>query len=384
MDFRLSEEQEFIRDTVRRFIARKCPREAARELDERGAFPAELLRQLAETGFCGLNNPEEYGGAGRGLLGSVVVVEELATICPPLAGAFSRVALWGGKVLSEWGSEEQQRAFLPGIAGGSLLFTGAVAESSPDGGATGAGASAVRLGDEFILNGEIAHVPLAREAHFVLTPARVELGADPNAVTSMLVVDAASPGIRLTETPKIGFRGAGLWRMAFEAVRVPASGVLGGVASLGRGREQCQSLLAIEQVETAAIGLGIAQGAFDYAARYAKERVQFGQAIVRFEAIQQMLVGMAVEVRATRHLLYEACWRADGGEAFGLEAATAKLYAVDTARKVALQGLHVLGGYGFMMEYDAQRYVRDSLALLAGSEPMEALKSSVGGLMGLG
>ena len=128
----------------------------------------------------------------------------------------------------------------------------------------------------------------------------------------------------------------------------------------------------------------MAQGAYDYAAHYARERVQFGRPIAQFEAIQHMLVDIAMEIQASRLLLYRAGWLADQGQPFTLEAAMANARAVELARKASLQGLHILGGYGFMMEYDAQRYVRDALALLAGSEPVERLKNEVGVMLGFG
>ncbi len=358
MDFRLTDEQEFTRDTLRKFIARECPRDMARALDEQASFPVNLLRKLAGTGFCGLNNPEEYGGGGRNLLGSVLVVEELAAIYPALAGAFSRIALCGGKIISELGNPDQKREWLPGIADGSLLFTSAIDDDTTE-------ATAVREGEAFILNGAKAHVPLARHASHILTLAG----------TSLFVVEAASPGIQIEEIEQVGYRGANPGRVTFENVRISADHSLGN---------QYRYLQAVEQIEAAALGLGIAQGAYDYAAKYARERVQFGQPISQFEAIQHMLVDMAIEIRSARLLLYQACWLADQGQPFALEAAMAKARAVELARNASLRGLHILGGYGFMMEYDAQRYVRDALALLAGSEPVEMLKNQVGELLGLG
>lgn len=356
MDFRLTDEQEFIRDTIRKFIVRECTREAARAIDEEAAFPADLLRKLAATGFCGLNNPEAYGGGDRNLLGAAIVIEELAAVSPPLAGAFSRIALCGGKIISELGSDAQKQKWLPGIADGSLLFTSAMDDDSEE-------ATAVREGGAFRLNGSKTHVPLGKHATHILTLAG----------TSLFVVEAASPGIQIEEIEQIGYRGASPCRVAFESVRVPVAHVLG---------EQPRYLQAVEQIEAAALGVGLAQGAYDYAANYARERVQFGQPIAQFEAIQHMLVEVAMELRSARWLLYHACWLADQQQPFALEAAMAKARAVELARTASLRGLHILGGYGFMMEYDAQRYVRDALALL--SEPVETLKSEVGALLGLG
>lgn len=380
MDFALTEEQEFIQDTVRRFLARECPRDVARDLDEKRLFPEELLNRLAVTGLCALCNPEAYGGGGRNLLGAALVVEELSALCPALAGAFARVVLGGGWAISELGSEEQKSEWLPKIAQGALLFTCAAAESAVDGDPDEVQTMAAREGDLFRLNGAKVFAPLAHHADFILTLARTA----PERTLSFFVVGAKAPGVRITEVEQIGLRGASACRVDFEDVRVSADDVLGGASPQNQARQQYRAIRAAEHVETAALALGIAQGAFAYAAGYAGERVQFGQPIDRFEAIQHMLVDMAIEVEASRLLLYRACGLADQGKPFEAAAAIAEAHAVGFARKAALQGLHILGGYGFTMEYDAQRYVRDSLALLSGSEPVEVLKSAVGEMLGIG
>lgn len=279
MDFRLSEEQEFIRDTASEFVARKCPRDVAREVDERCAFPAELLRDLAQTGFLALNSPDEFGGGGPNLLGTAVVTEELARMSPTLAGAYPRVALWGGKVIADLGSREQQERYLPGLAEGAVRFT--CAGLDPIVGGAGSGTRATRNEDTYVLSGEDAHVPLARLANVIIVPAAFGGTSD----TVVLLVDTAAAGIRITETESTGFRGLGTARVAHEGTRVPVANVLGGPEDVGHGSEQRQALVSIEQIEAAALGLGMAQGAYDYAVAYAKERVQFGQPIVRFEVI---------------------------------------------------------------------------------------------------
>jgi butyryl-CoA dehydrogenase len=375
MDFRLTDEQESIRETIRKFLAKECPREMARELDARAAFPHELLRLIAGLGFCGLNVPEEFGGAGAHLLSSILVVEELATVAPTLAGAFSCIALRGGRLIAEWGSENQKRKYLPGIARGEILFTYAVepANEAPE---DGVAVTAVERDRTFSLNGECKFVALADEADFILTMAHTSQGI------SCFIVPSDRPGVGRVEIKKVGGRGAALCRLRLEDVAVSPEDVLGGAAWLNRGVEQRVYVNALEDVEAAALSLGIARGAFEYAANYAKERVQFGHAIVSFEAIQNMLVDIAVEMRASRLLLYQACWLSDEGSPWAPEAAVAKAHAIQFARQAAFQCLHILGGYGYMMEYDAQRYVRDSLSLLEGSESSEALKNRVSALLG--
>jgi alkylation response protein AidB-like acyl-CoA dehydrogenase len=375
MDFRLTDEQGSIREAIRKFLVQECPRETARELDERAAFPRELIRQIAGLGFCGLNVPEEFGGAGRNLLSSIVVVEELATMAPALAGAFSRIALLGGSAIAEWGSEDQKRKYLPGIASGEILFTFALEPEEnalPD----ARQVTAVEEEGTFRLNGVSKFVALADEAEFILTQAHLSRDI------SLFIIPAQRAGVGVDEIERIGSRGARLGRVRFEDVAASQEDVLGGAACLNRGVEQRSCVHALGDIEAAALSLGIARGAYDYAVQYAQERIQFGRAIASFEPIQHMLVDIAVGVRASRLLLYQACWLSDEGSPWALEAAVAKAYAVQVARQAAFQCLHILGGYGYMMEYDAQRYVRDALSLLEGSESSEVLKNQVGALLG--
>jgi alkylation response protein AidB-like acyl-CoA dehydrogenase len=377
MDFSLTAEQGAIRDTIRRFVARECPRDAARALDAQAASPAGLLRRLAETGFCGLNCPEAYGGGGRNLLASAMVVEELATMAPVLAGAYASVAVLGGASLAELGSADQQQQWLPALCAGQLLFTIALHESPVATAGLEVEMAAVRDAGSFVLDGVKCAVPFASQAQLLLALARTAGGL------AFFLVPIPTPGVSVAEVPQIGFRGGGTARVTFAGARLAAAQVLGGPECASRGAEQWAWIGGLEQIASAALALGVARGAYDYAAQYAGVRVQFGQPIVRFEAIQHLLVDLAIEIEAVRLLLYQACWRADTGQPFRLAAAMARARAVPLARRAALQGLHILGGYGFMLEYDAQRYVRDSLALLGGSEPVEVLRNEIGALLGL-
>ncbi len=348
MDWTLTDEQLAIQETIRDFVAKECPREVARELDTRGEFPRALLNRIAALGFCGLTTPEEFGGGGEDLLGAAIVVEELGAVAPTLAGAFASVALRGGRVLAQLGTDEQKNRLLPAIARGELLFTFADDDLTVEG---------------ETLRGDCQYVALASLADYAI--ARAGQGC--------FLVDLQSAGVRRRPGQRLGFRGAEVGRVSFD-----------GVAAEILGRTQAWStVVALRQIETSALCLGIAQGAYDYAAQYARERVQFGQPIVAFEAIQHMLVDIAIDVRATRLLLYQACALADQKMPHALPAAMAQARAVDLARRAALQALHILGGYGYMMEYDAQRYVRDALTLLEGSESVEIGKTEIASLLGL-
>jgi alkylation response protein AidB-like acyl-CoA dehydrogenase len=196
-------------------------------------------------------------------------------------------------------------------------------------------------------------------------------------------VDLKTPGISKSVIEKVGVRGMSLCQVDFRDVVVPGEDVLDGSARLNSGWDQLVTVMESEHLETAACGLGIAQGVYDYAANYAKERVQFGKPIVKFEAVLHMLVDMAVSIHISRLLAYRAGWLADRGKSCLLEAVMARAHAAETARRAGMQSMQVLGGYGYTMEYDVQRYVRDSLVLLGGGRPVEVLKNSMGALLDL-
>lgn len=368
MDFQFTDEQRALQETIRDFMARECPRELARELDTREELPVDLLERIAALGFCGLTTAEEFGGAGENLLGATIAIEEIAVLSPALAGAFAGIVLRGGRAISKLGTTEQKEKYLPEIAQGKLLFT--VAAGNKD------EVDFAAAGEDFVLNGSAAFVPLADHANYILTLARGKNGA------AFFVVDGKAGTVRGRRIAKLGLRGAQLCQVSFENVRVSRADLLGGDEGLNRGNEQLKIVSALQHIETAAICLGIAQGAYDYAANYARERVQFGKTLAEFEAIQHMLVDIAIDSRASRLLLYQACAFGET-KSHSLDAAIAHLHAVEGARRAALQCLHILGGYGYMLEYDAQRYVRDALALLEGSESVTILKNSIGELLEL-
>jgi alkylation response protein AidB-like acyl-CoA dehydrogenase len=384
VDFGLTEEQRLIRETVREFMAGECPREQARELDERGIFPEELLQKLAELGFCALTVPEEFDGAGPNLLGAAIVVEEVARICPTLASAFACTTFRGGQVLSHLGSSAQKESLLPQLAAGTLLLSYALSEPSSSTPCEEAGTFAVVEGDVFVLTGTKSFVKLAERADHLLTLARTGGAAEDKTSLSIFLVPARDPAVQSQAIESLGYRGARPSNVAFEGARLAGDRVLGGFDQLHQGAEQVPVLMALDQLAVGAEGVGLAQGAYAYAEEYAGDRVQFGRPIGEFEAIQHKFVEMAIAIRSTRLLLYEACWRADVGASFRLEAAMAAVRATSLARRVALEAVHILGGQGYMLETDAQRYVRDSLVLFSGGEGDGWLKSSAGALLGVG
>ncbi|HEY9151936.1 MAG TPA: acyl-CoA dehydrogenase family protein [Anaerolineales bacterium] len=372
MDFALSTDQVFIKDTLHRFLQRECPREKAHELDEQGTFPGELLARIAEIGFCGLNVPEAFDGSGQDLVGTAIGIEEIAAASPVLAMLFASVSLCGGRVISRFGSPAQQQEYLPQISRGKLKFSfGFEDELARDG-------MQVSLnGESYILSGRASCVPFTNPAlaDYLFVQARNH--EDQNNI-SLFIVPLDVSGLQIQAMPTVGMRGIGFGEIIFDQVQLNAEQVLGGPQCFGQATNQLEYLAALDQICGAAIGLGVAQGAYEYALDYARERSQFGQTLLQFEAVENMLVDEAVNLQSTRWLLYHACWLADQDKSFALEAAMARLQAGNLARQAGLQSVHILGGYGYMAEYDAQRSMRDALAIFPGGESSELLKTKIG------
>lgn len=381
MDFNLNTDQLFIKDTIRRFMQRECPREKAHEMDEKGIFPADLLEKIARSGFCGLSVPEDYEGgalasgedpeAGQGLLSAALIVEEIATLSPTLAGLYGSIAFFGGHLVSRFGSTTQCKRLLPAITRGELVISLGLQDDLVQD-------RLIYQIEEgaFSLNGCLPYVPLVQYAGFLL--AQTQSHSDPSRAL-IFFIPTNHPGVRIEALDTVGQHGAGAGRVCFSQVKVSAEQILGGPPDFSKdGTNNLEYIQAVSHLVCAALGLGLSQGAFAYTAQYASERAQFGQPILRFEAIQEMLVSQALGLQAARWLVYHACWLADQGEPFALEAALACLQVENLARQAGMQSVQILGGYGYTVEYDAQRYLRDALHLPFAGESVELLKNRIG------
>jgi alkylation response protein AidB-like acyl-CoA dehydrogenase len=373
MDFRLSEEHIFLQSTIRTFVSRECPRESINLQDEDNAFPVELLAKLGSMGLCALNLPEVYGGGGQDLLGTSLVIEEIAAMSPVLAGLFANTVLYGGQVIAAMGTSEQHERWLPQIGEGKLVFGCHPMSAS--------GIEAYQDQAGYILNGTTPLISLLEHADFLIVSAGLDVGDDRQ--IACFVVPANADGVHLRRSDMVGWRGAGSGTIYLEDVHVGVENILGGPGGSNQGETQVEAIKAIQHLAEAAIKVGLAQGAIDYTANYASERAQFGRPIVSFEAIEHMLVDLTVDLHSTRWLLRHACWKADQDLPYAFEAASACLQALNLSRQAGLKSVHILGGYGYMAEYDAERYFRDSLVLYSVNEGSVLLKSEIGRLAGL-
>ena len=356
MDFELTDEQQLTREAVREFAEAEVAPIAA-ELDRDHRFPSELLPTLADMNLMGMPYPEKEGGAGADYVSYVIAIEELSRACASTAVIMAAHTTLGTWPIFKFGTEAQKERYLRDMASGRRL--GAFALTEPAAGTdAGAGtATAVLKGDEYVLNGSkifITNAPFA-EIYIVFAktdPARGTRGM------SGFIVEKDTPGVSVGEAEhKLGIRGSSTPPLYFADCRIPKDALLGGE---GNGFKVAMQTLDGGRICIAAQALGIAQAALDASVAYAKERVQFGKPIAALQAIQWMIADMATEVDAARLLAYRAASCVDNGRPYSTEGAMAKLFASETATRVAGKAIQIHGGYGYTESYPVERNWRDA------------------------
>lgn len=356
MQFGLTEDQLLIKETVRELAqAEFAPRAA--EVDKNHRFPRENWDLLAQSDLCGLPFPEEYGGAGMDHVSYSVVVEELGSACATTSVLYSAHVSLCATPIYLFGTEEQKQRFLPPMCQGKKM--GAFALSEPDSGSDSAAAKcmAVRKGDQFILNGSKNWITNGVEADYYLVIAQTDQTLKHKGLVA-LIVEKGSSGFTFGKLEdKLGIKGSSTCQINFEDTPVPVENMLGAV---GDGFKISMATLDGGRIGIASQAVGIAQGAWDHAFRYSKERVAFNKTINQFQAIQFMFADMQTEIDAARLLTYHACVAQDRGEKFTKLAAQAKLYASEVAMRSTVKCVQIFGGYGFVTDYPVERYMRDA------------------------
>ncbi|HLJ03987.1 MAG TPA: acyl-CoA dehydrogenase family protein [Solirubrobacteraceae bacterium] len=355
--YTLPQEYRDFRDAIAQ-IARERIAPRAAEIDERAEYPHDLRRLLAEQDVLGLPFDTEHGGTGTGTLMLNLAIEEIAKACASTA-LILMIQDLGTLPIRLFGSEELKARFLPRCASGE--WSPAFALSEPDAGSDPGGmrTRAVRDGDDWVIDGTKNWITNLGIADFYVVFAVTDPSAGHSRGVTAFVVEADRPGFSVGKLEhKLGIRGSPTGQPIFDGVRVPAENVVGEV---NRGFQVAMATLDRSRLGAAAQALGIAQGATDYAAAYARERRQFGQPINAFQGIQFKLADMETQCAAGRELLYQACARVDRGEAdIGKYTAMAKLFCSDTAMRVTVEAVQVLGGYGYVKDYPVERMMRDA------------------------
>jgi alkylation response protein AidB-like acyl-CoA dehydrogenase len=364
MHYDLPEHVGMLRDTLRRFVEAEMPRSAAARWDRENDFPRDVFAKLAELGVFGLTIPEAYGGSGRDILATMVVIEELSRRSLAVSVPYIMSTCYAGMNIVECGSEEQRRTLLPKVAAGELMF--AYGWSEPDVGADVASArtSGIRDGDDLVINGTKRFCSGAAICDYIYAVVRTDPEAPRYQNLSVVLIPPNAPGVTITAIDTLGMKGAATTDVAFENVRVPLENVLGGPAALNAGwRMIAGPGLDVEKLEVAAIGLGVASAAFDDAWAYSQQRVQFGKAISVYQSIRHKLADMKTQLHAARLMMYHAARLADRPGSFGVETSMTKLFVTEAAKAIALECQTIFGAYGYVKEVDTERYVRDALLL---------------------
>jgi alkylation response protein AidB-like acyl-CoA dehydrogenase len=358
MDFELSKSQKEIQKAAREFAKGEFDKELALELDRKHEFPKKIWRKAAELGFIGVHYPEKYSGQNLGCLENILIAEEF---CSRDSGIGSAVILasFASECVLRFGSEELKQKFLPPVAEGKMLSGGAFTEPGHGSDITALDTTAVRHGGEWVINGTKTFITNGGLAGFYCTLCQTDVGCSPSyRGISMILVEADRPGLTTADVgEKMGIHMMATAEVNYKDVRVPAANLIG---QEGRGFYQVLEFFDESRILVAAQALGIAQGAFDRALAYVKERQQFGKRIADFQVTQHKLADMATKIELARLMTYKAAWNFDQGRIDPKLTSMAKMYAARTAVEVADEAIQLLGGYGYMTEYEVERFYRDA------------------------
>ena len=379
MDFELGEEQVMLKTAARDFLEEECPKTLVREMmfeDDKGYSP-ELWKKMAEQGWMGLAFPEEYGGAGMSFLDLAVLLEEMGRALVP--GAFIPTVVLTGRAILSAGTEEQKKEFLPKIANGDLVLTLALQEESGSLEASGINVEAYQSDDNFVIEGTKLFVPDANVADYFLCAARTKDSSNQEDGVTLFLVDAKAAGTH-TEVLKT-MTGEKQCEVTFRHVSVPKASILG---ELDKGWPIIERVMIEAAVAESAWMAGGARWVLETSTEYAKERVQFGQPIGSFQAIQHKLVNMAMEVEGMQPLTYYAAWAVSENEPdFSLAASMAKAWCSDTYKHVAGDGIQTHGGIGFTWDHDLHLYFKRAKAAEIAFGDAEHHREKIAGMLNL-
>jgi acyl-CoA dehydrogenase len=358
LNFEVNPDQQLFRTSVRDFVRAKLPKDYCREIEAREEFPWDLWRLIGGQGLNGVGLSEEYGGQGGGIIEQMIVAEELARNVAGLVWIWGVTAFAGVKAIGHYGTDEQKARFLPGVAAGDTMF--AISLTEPGGGTDVLGAMKTRAEKAdggWVINGAKIWSTMAHVADYLFVVARTDPNpAKPSQGITVFIVDAKAIGVQARTIPKLGMRSLGSCEVAFTDVFVPDENVLGEV---GRGWSLLAATLNSERIMVAAQCCGALAGILEDMLRYANERTAFGKPIGQFQAVQHMIANAAIGLETAKLQTYRAAWLQEQGLPCGVEATMAKVVASEAAVTAADNGMQILGGYGYSMEYDMQRYWRD-------------------------
>ncbi len=370
LNFDLTEEQQILRDSVRDFAENEI-RPVAEELDRNEEFSLDLVKKMAGMGLFGMFVSEQYGGSDAGYLSYVIAVEEIARIDGSAAATVAAANSLGIGPIYYYGNDEQKKEWLPRLCRGEILASFGLTEPNAGSDAGATQTTAELKNGEWIINGSKIFITNSASpiSGIIVVQAKTGETADGKNELSCILVPNDTPGVTAKEMHgKMMWRSSNTGELFFEDVRVPEKNILG---ERGTGFRQMLATLDRGRLAIGAMGLGGAQGAFELALGYSKERKQFGRTIGSFQANAFKLADMAMEIEAARNLLYKACWLCEQDRPFTMEAAMAKLYCSEVMRRVTTEAVQIHGGYGLMQEYQVERFFRDQKLLEIGEGTSE-------------
>jgi alkylation response protein AidB-like acyl-CoA dehydrogenase len=358
VNFDLNEEQKGIQKAASDFANGEFDKEVALELERNHQFPLAILKKACNLGFIGIHYPEEYGGQGYGVLENALIVEVFCRKDSGIGVCLS-IANFSSEIILRFGSDSQKKKYLIPLTKGEAISAGAFTEPDHGSDITSLRTTALKDANGYLINGVKTFISNGMIAHFVIVLCQTNPEASPPyRGLSTFIVEKGSKGFEATELgEKMGIRMTSTTEMSFDQVSVPEENLVG---TLHRGFYQVLEFFDESRVMVAAQALGIAQGAFDRALDYAKKREQFGQKLVDFQVTQHKLADMATQIEAARCLVYKAGWNFDQGRIDPKWTSMAKMYAGRVAVEVSQEAVQILGGYGYMLEYEVERFYRDA------------------------
>lgn len=370
MHFDLTTEQAMLQKMMREF-SDEVVAPGAVERDKTKAFPVEIFKDLSDMGIMGLPFPEQYGGAGADTISFAIVTEELSRTCASTGITYSAHISLGGAPLHLFGTESQKEKYLTPICTGESF--GAFGLTEPNAGSDAGGTETVAVleNGEFVINGSKVFITNASYAKHLALTAITNRDGDKKEISAIIVPTDATGFTIKSEYEKMGLNASNTTELILDDVRVPEENLLG---VRGNGFKQFLTTLDGGRIGIAAMAVGIAQGALNKAVQYAKERKQFGKTLAQFQATQFKLADMEVKIQLARTFVYKAAWLKDQGRPFGKEAAIAKYYASEMAMEVCDEAIQIHGGYGYMKEYEVERFLRDAKLLEIGEGTSEVQK----------
>jgi len=374
MDFKLTEEQELLLNSLTELLQREAPESLIAELDEKHEFPWKPWQALADNGFLGLGIGEAYGGTPADVLTQTLVAETLGKYAFPL-GVIYGLGVITIRDIEQFGSEEQKQRVLGGICRGDPPVALGISEPQAGSDAAGLKTRAVLEGDEWVINGQKIYCTISNIAKYILLMTRDPQIENPYKGMSMFLLPTNAPGVRINPLPKVGWWSVPTCEVFIDNVRLPKDALVG---QLNNGWMQLMANFEIERIVLSAACIGAAEAAFEDAAVYANQRVQFGQPIGRFQMIQEKITDMAIKIENMKNYCYKVAWMMDNGLPVRHEHAMAKLYITRSAFEVIDDAMQIMGGLGYMMAHRVQRLWRDVRVMRIGGGTDEIMYNIAG------